>query len=90
MADEMPFIPEFREYRERNKWIRDHATYFTVIRRRNRSNLREERPTLGEAEALAKEHIADDANVRCLIYAISGIHDTLVATVSAKGVAYHE
>lgn len=87
---EMPFIPEFKEAKERNKWIVDHAEYFTVIRRKNRRNIRDECATLVKAIERAQELILEDNSIRCLIYAVAGIHDTLAATISAEGVKYHD
>lgn len=90
MDDRMPFIPEFREAAERNRWIITNAQYFTVIRRKNRSYLREECATMDEAEALAKRMLRDDPNARFLIYAVALGHDTLAATVSTDGVKHHQ
>ena len=87
---DMPFLPEFRQAKERSKWITENASYFTVIRRKNRSYLREEKPTLAEAVSYAQRLIERDQEYRFLIYAGAGIHDTLAATVSIEGVKYHE
>ena len=88
--NEMPFIPEFREAKERNLWIKENADYFTVTRRRRSSYLREEKPSLEEAIAFANRLVERDSEFRCLIYAVYNIHDTLVATVSKDGAKYHE
>ena len=86
----MPFIPEFREAKERNKWIRDNAQYFTVIRRQDRRYERDEVYTFDEAVTLASNRIKRIPDLRFLIYAVAAGHDALVATVSSDGVKEHE
>ena len=87
----MPYIPEFSGYKERNKWLFDNATYFTLFMRKNRTILKEEHRTWDEVEARAKKLV--ERNRHCdwsIIYAVCGIHDTLVATVSVDGTKRHE
>ena len=86
----MPYIPEFREAAARNKWIVEHATYFTIIRRQKRQYLREEKPSFEAAEKVAQRIVKRDATARLLIYAVAGIHDALTATVSVDGTKRHE
>ena len=85
----MPFIPEFSDANTRNKWIVDNATYFTIIRRKNRQYLREERPTFEEAEACAKKLLERDPHGRFLIYGVYEAIDALAATVSVDGTKKH-
>lgn len=87
---DMPFIPEFSDYKARNEWIKDHAQYFTVIRRWQRRYLREERHTYDEAIKFAEWVVKLNPDARLLIYAVALSHDTLVATVSSDGVKCHE
>ena len=89
--NKMPLIPEFSEYKQRNKWIKENADYFTVVRRRNRRYERYTAPSFEEATALAQKYLRGDTeNTRWMIYAVAGIHDTLVATVSAEGIKDHD
>ena len=71
-------LPEFKSEPERQQWITDHATLFTVIRRQGRRYEREEFHTLAGAETYAEKIVARDANARLLIYAVYGVHDTYV------------
>ncbi len=85
--DEMPFIPEFTKAEDRNKWIKDNAQYFTVIRKRKRRYERDECWTLEEAVQLAQRRLAKDPYMQpLLIYAVAGGHDALAATVHPDGV----
>lgn len=86
----MPFIPEFTEYKARNKWIFDNADYFTIYRRKGRSVEKEQYPSFDEAVARAQQLIQRHPDMRYLVYAIVGIHDALVATVSSDGIKRHE
>jgi hypothetical protein len=82
---------DFNGYKERNKWIKDNATEFSVVRRRNRRYERYSAPSFDEATALAQKYLQNDKeNSRWMIYAIVGIHDTLVATCSKEGLKLHE
>lgn len=40
----MANMPIFKSSQERDRWIIDHAEYFTVVRRKNLKTLREEAP----------------------------------------------
>ena len=86
---EMPFIPEFQKADERNKWIKDNASYFTVIKRKGRRYIREEQPTFDLAVQLAQKRLEQDSDSRYMIYAVYRQSDTLVATVSSDGVKEH-
>jgi len=87
---DVPFIPEFTKADERNKWIKDYAQFFTVIRRRNRRYERDECWSLEEATQLAQKRLAhDELKQPLLIYAVAGGHDALVATVYAEGIRNH-
>jgi hypothetical protein len=83
---EMPFIPEFKEAKERSQWIINNAEYFTIIRRKNRRNLREEAKTLDEAIQIAQRMIAAEPDMNCLIYGVWQNYDTLAATLTREGV----
>lgn len=87
---DMPFIPEFSNYRERNQWIRDHAQYWTIILRKDRRNYRAERHSLDESIALANQVLQIYPHKSLLIYAVAAGHDTLAATVSTAGVKTHD
>jgi hypothetical protein len=86
----MPFIPEFKQATERNQWIVENASYFTVIRRYNRCYQREECPTFDAAEQFAQRIIKHDPSARFLIYAVAGQHDALTATISNEGTKRHQ
>lgn len=86
----MPFFPEFSDAKARNKWIKQHANYFTVVRRVFRSYERTEVPSFDEAIKTAKNLINRDESKRYLIYAVYDIHDALVATVTRDKVVVHE
>ena len=86
----MPFIPEFTSYKERNKWIVDHAQYFSIILKRNSKYLRSERDTFEEAVALANLVLEQYPHTRLMVYAVAGGHDTLTATVSTDGITRHD
>lgn len=62
----------FRDADHRDKWIADNADYFTVIQRKNRQNLRTEKPTLAEAIAEAKAILAREPDARLVLYAVWG------------------
>ena len=90
MTNAMPYIPEFSGYKERNKWLFENAISFTLFMRKNRTILKEEHRTWDEVEARAKKLVERKPDTRYLIYAVYGIHDTLVATVSVDGTVRHE
>jgi hypothetical protein len=84
---EMSFIPEFSKAEERNKWIKDNAQFWTVIRKRKRRYERDECWSLDEAVQLAQRRLErDPLKQPLLIYAVAGGHDTLAATVHPDGV----
>ena len=86
-----PYIPEFTQYKDRNKWIIENAEYFTVIRRHKNSILREERESLESAIALAQKWVQRDHDARFLIYGVThDNHDALACTVSIDGIKHHE
>lgn len=76
-------MPEFKSEPERQKWITDNAEMFTVIRRQNRRNIRQEFNTLADAEHYAREVAVSNRDARLLIYAVYGVHDTYVKTVAS-------
>jgi hypothetical protein len=87
---DMPFLPEFSSYRERNKWIVENAQYFTIIMRHQRSNRRAERSTFDEAVSLANQVLEQYPEKHLMIYAVAGGHDTLTATVSLGRIHRHD
>jgi hypothetical protein len=86
----MPFIPEFNNYKERNKWIVDNAQYFTIILKKDRKYLRSERHTFDEAVALANQVLDQYPHARLMVYAVAGGHETLTATVSTDRIKRHD
>jgi hypothetical protein len=90
MPEEPPFIPEFSRAEERNKWIVDHAQFFTTIFRRQRRYERQEHFTFEAAITKAKQLVGQAPTGRVLIYAVAGGHDALAATVSAEEVKTHQ
>jgi hypothetical protein len=80
---DIPLIPDFNNYKDRNKWIFDHAQYFTIVRRGYKT---EERHTYDDAVKLAQWTVKLNPDARLLIYAVAAGHGTLAATVSSKGV----
>lgn len=73
-------MPDFKSSQERDKWMVDHADYFTVGRRSKGRYERFELPTLPEAEKLAGR-MANEAKAPYMIYAVAGIHDAFVKAV---------
>lgn len=66
---------------ERQKWITDHADYFTIVRRVKLQNIRHTSDSLLGARETARELIAQQPGTRWLIYAVYRNHDTYVETV---------
>ena len=64
-------------------WIISHADYYTVIRRKNMQNERYEYGSLQAAQAMAQQLVTEDPHKSVLIYAVAGVHDTYLETVSA-------
>ena len=66
----------------RDRYIIDHADYFTIIRFLGVGQYeRHERKTLKKAETLAKKLVKENKG-RYMIYAVQGIHDAFVKGVS--------
>jgi hypothetical protein len=63
-------------------WVISHADYYTVIRRKNMQNERYEYPTLPQARAMAQQLVTEGPHKSILIYAVAGVHDTYLETVS--------
>lgn len=82
----MKTLPEFSSYQEREKWLCEHADYFRVVRRANLHNYSGNVKTLEQAIAMAQRIVKDHPTVRLLVYAVYGISDCWVATVSNKGI----
>lgn len=76
--------PDFRSDAERTAWIVENADYWTVIRRRNLRNEREEFPTRDEAEGWALAHLTAEPDARYMIYAVAGIYSTFVTSILCK------
>ena len=69
----------FKTAEERDKWIKDHAQYFSVIYFHGRGKYeRSEHYSLVEAEEAAKRIKPDDQGRRPMIYAVAGGHDAFV------------
>lgn len=78
----MTKMPDFSTEKERQQWIIDNADYFSLILRRDGKNNRAEFPTLADAENGALRLLELDPTARFLIYAVSGVSDVYVKTVS--------
>lgn len=77
-------MPDFKRSEERDRWITEHAEYFTVIRVDRKRSERHSTPTLAQAEALASERLKENPEGRFLIYAVYSIHDCFVKSVMKK------
>jgi len=75
---------QYESPEEWTNWILRHADYFTVIRRKNMHNERYEYTSLPEAEVMAHLLLDEDPYKSVLIYAVAGVHDTLIQTVKPR------
>ena len=73
--------PEFQSHKERDAYFRDHAEYFTVVKKEGVGNYsREELKTLEQAEAVAKlKQTLGGGNY--MIYAVIGEQSAFVKAV---------
>lgn len=76
-------LPEFTSEPERQRWIIDHAEYFTCVRFRNRKYEREEAPNLEKAQDMANTMVKNEPQFSVMIYAVYGGRDTFVRAVRA-------
>ena len=75
-------LPDFKTSNERDSFFRDHADYFTVIKKEGVGHYaRDERKTLDEAVALAKTKITIGGG-RYMIYAVIGEQSAFVKSVT--------
>ena len=70
---------------ERSTWVKAHASYWTVIRRINRSYERHECSSYEEAKQVAEFLVNEDHNYVCLIYAVAPPYDTWVENIQWRG-----
>lgn len=71
----------------RRQWIIQHADHFVVVRRADRKNYRANVGDLHNAEHWCEGIVKTHPDVRLMIYAVYGVSDVWVATVSNdKGV----
>lgn len=68
---------DFKSSEERDKWIFENATYFTVIYRQHLRNNRFECKDFEAAEQVAQS-VSDILNINCLIYAVAGIYTAFI------------
>lgn len=78
-GSEMNF-PDFKSYEERDKFFREHAEYFTVMKKVGRGYARDECKTLAEAKALAQTKQTIGGG-KFLIYAVIGEQSAFVEGV---------
>ena len=82
MTDTLKNLPDFKTYQERDDYFRDHADYFTLIKKEGVGKYRHDVcKSLAEAEALAKIKQAVGGG-RYLIYAVIGEQSALTKAVS--------
>lgn len=77
----MSQLPEFKTYQERDNYFREHAEYFTLIKKAGVGHYdRTEAKSLEEAEKLAQTKITIGGG-RYLIYAVIGEQSAFVKTM---------
>lgn len=79
----MEHEPQYESPAAWRAWIIAHVDYYTVIRRKNMRNERYECSSLQAAQAMAQQLVSEDPHKSVLIYAVAGVHDTYLETVSA-------
>lgn len=76
--------PDFKSIEERDKYFRDHADYFTVVKKEGVGHYaRDECKSLVEAEALAKTKITIGGG-SYMIYAVIGEQSAFVKAVTMR------
>lgn len=74
-------MPDFKSHQERDKYFRENAEYFTLIKKEGVGNYaRDERKSLAEIEALAQTKITVGGG-RYMVYAVIGEQSALVKTI---------
>jgi hypothetical protein len=74
-------LPDFQTWQERDDYFRDHADYFTLVKKDGVGYYsRDEAKTLAELEKLAQTKIAVGGG-RYLVYAVIGEQSALVKTI---------
>jgi hypothetical protein len=77
----MTGLPDFKSYKDRDNYFREHADYFTVVKKEGVGNYsRDERKTLAEAIKLAQTKRLIGGG-RYLIYAVIDEQSAFVTTV---------
>ena len=75
-------LPDFQTYQERDEYFRDHADFFTLIKKDGVGHYeRSEGATLAEIEKLAHTKISVGGG-KYLVYAVIGGQSAFVKTIS--------
>ncbi len=75
-------LPDFQTFQERDDYFRDHAQYFTLVKKDGVGNYsRDEAKTLEEIEKLAHTKISVGGG-RYLVYACIGGQSSFVKTIT--------
>ncbi len=87
--DTLQIIPDYLISKDstdeaRRQWIIEHASHFVVVRRVNRRNKRGSVKKLADAEAWAEGIVKQNPGLRLMIYAVYGVSDVWVSTVSSN------
>lgn len=73
-------LPEFKTYQDRDLYFKEHADYFTLVKKDGLRYQRDERNSLEEIEKLAQTKITIGGG-RYLIYAVIGEQSAFVKTM---------
>ena len=77
----MAGLPDFKSYQDRDNYFREHAEYFTLVKKEGVGNYsRDECKTLADAEKLAQTKRLVGGG-RYMIYAVIGGQSAFVKTV---------
>ena len=83
--DEPKPLPDFKSHEERDNYFREHADYFTVIKKTGVGTYsRDECKSLAEAENLVKTKQAIGGG-NYLIYAVIGVQSAFVKGMATGG-----
>ena len=77
---------DFESIKERDRWIADHAEYWTVVRYLGprRGYERHETKTMDQAIEMAGR-MAKQAGTNYLVYAVAGTRDAMVCFIDPEG-----
>lgn len=76
-------LPDFKSSDERDAYFRDHADFFTVVKKAGRGYERDECKTLADAEKLAKtKQVIGGSGY--MIYAVIGEQSAFVKAIPPK------